>query len=154
MTQNEIVDTLNDLIKVCNDGVEGFQAGAEHSTVDMPRLKMFLMDRRQECVAAAEALSALVREQGATPTTSTTASGSLHRGWLNIKTTLAGNDNLAVLEECERGEDAAKAAYRKALAKDLPAPIRAIVELQFQGVLRNHDLVKDLRDEEKRLHHA
>jgi len=153
MTNNEIVGTLNDLIKVCNDGDEGFKACAEDADVDMPKLRAFLRDRQQECAAAAQALRALVLEQGADPVTGTTASGSLHRGWLNLKTAIAGKNTVAVLEECERGEDVAKETYRKALAKDLPVPIRMVVERQYQGVLRNHDLIKDLRDQEKRAHH-
>lgn len=37
-------------------------------------------------------------------------------------------------------------SYRKALEKDLPAEVRLVVERQYQGVLRNHDQVKALRD--------
>jgi uncharacterized protein (TIGR02284 family) len=35
-------------------------------------------------------------------------------------------------------------SYEKALNKDLPAPIRAIVERQYQGVLEHHDTVRSL----------
>jgi len=52
----------------------------------------------------------------------------------------------SLLEECERGEDVAKAAYSKALKEMLPENIRAVVERQYQGVLRNHDQIRDLRD--------
>ncbi|MBV8635803.1 MAG: PA2169 family four-helix-bundle protein [Burkholderiaceae bacterium] len=149
MTNEEIISTLNELIKVCNDGSEGFKACAEHANVDSPKLKMLLVERQRECASASDALRALVVEQGADPATGTTASGALHRGWLDIKTAVSGKKDLAVLEECERGEDAAKEAYRKALAKDLPSPIRAIIEMQYQGVLRNHDQIRALRDEER-----
>ncbi|RMM00059.1 hypothetical protein APX70_07401, partial [Pseudomonas syringae pv. maculicola] len=60
------------------------------------------------------------------------------------------NDDLAVLEEAERGEDVAKKAYSKALEKSRekgvsPAVI-AVIEKQYQGVLKNHDEVKALRN--------
>jgi len=154
MNQDEIVGTLNDLIKVCNDGSEGFKACAENANVDMPKLKALLVQWQQECAVAADALRAIVAAQGADPASGTTASGTLHRGWLNIKTAIAGKNNIAVLEECERGEDVTKAAYRKALDKDLPLQIRMVLEQQYQDVLRNHDLIKDLRDQEKRAHHV
>ena len=35
----------------------------------------------------------------------------------------------------------------KALQKALPADVRQVVERQYQGVLRNHDQVKMLRDQ-------
>jgi len=154
MTHNEIVSNLNDLIKVCKDGCEGFKTCAEDSNVDMPQLKSLLTQRREECGRAADELRALVLQQGSDPVDSTTVSGSLHRGWLNLKTAVAGKDNVAVLEECERGEDVAKDAYRKALAKDWPAPIRTVIERQYQGVLHNHEQIKSLRDEAKRAHHV
>ena len=89
----------------------------------------------------------MVRDLGGTPADGTTAAGALHRGWLNVKTAITGKSDRAVLEECERGEDVAKLAYQKALAKELPESIRIVVERQYQGVLRNHDLIKGLRDE-------
>ena len=36
--------------------------------------------------------------------------------------------------------------YKKGLGKDLPVHIRSIVERQYQGVIANHDRVRDLRD--------
>jgi uncharacterized protein (TIGR02284 family) len=55
-------------------------------------------------------------------------------------------DELAVLTECERGEDVAKAAYASALDEDLAPRIRRIVERQFRGVVQNHNRVKGLRE--------
>ena len=75
------------------------------------------------------------------------AAGALHRGWVSVKSTLSTYDDKAVLEECERGEDNALARYRKALKKPLPAGVKLIVERQMQGVQRNHDQIKMLRDQ-------
>ena len=55
-----------------------------------------------------------------------------------------------MLEECERGEDAAMARYRKALKQDtLPEPLLALVQRQQMGVQQNHDQIKALRDRMK-----
>jgi len=51
----------------------------------------------------------------------------------------------AVLSECERGEDAAMAAYEAALKKSLPTDVRTLVERQYQGVKANHESVRNLR---------
>ncbi len=92
-------------------------------------------------------LQALVASAGGTPEDSGSVSGALHRGWISVREALTGRDDKAILEECERGEDHAKAQYRKALERgDLPAEIRAVVDRQYQGVVANHDRVKSLRD--------
>jgi uncharacterized protein (TIGR02284 family) len=74
----------------------------------------------------------------------------MHRGWINLKSTITGMDDAAVLAEAERGEDSAKRAYESALKKDLPQDLRAIVERQYQGVKQNHDRVRDLRNARSR----
>lgn len=51
-----------------------------------------------------------------------------------------------MLNECERGEDAAVARYREALQQNLPHDIHAMVQRQFEGAQRNHDMIKALRD--------
>jgi uncharacterized protein (TIGR02284 family) len=71
---------------------------------------------------------------------------ALHRGWISIREAITGRDDMAILEECERGEDYAKAQYRKALEQELPAAAREVVQRQYQGVIANHDKVRALRD--------
>ena len=63
-----------------------------------------------------------------------------------MKASVTERSDLAILEECERGEDVAKARYKKALDAELPNDIRAIVQLQYNGVVQNHDQIRDLRD--------
>ncbi len=64
-----------------------------------------------------------------------------------VRAKLTGYTDLAMLEECERGEDAALETYREALKTRMPADIQALVETQYQGAKRNHDEVRKLRDQ-------
>jgi uncharacterized protein (TIGR02284 family) len=80
--------------------------------------------------------------------------GAVHRGWVNVKAAVSTRDDLAILEECERGEDVAKARYGKALESTLPQDIRSIVERQYDGVMKNHDQIRNLRDEYRAKQHA
>jgi uncharacterized protein (TIGR02284 family) len=91
-------------------------------------------------------LQVLVSQCGGKPDEGGSLSGAVHRGWVAVRGTLAGYTDLGMLEECERGEDVAKTRYRKALEQPLPEPIRTIIERQYQGVLRNHDQIRTLRD--------
>jgi uncharacterized protein (TIGR02284 family) len=71
----------------------------------------------------------------------------MHRGWLAVRGTVALNDDLSMLEESERGEDTARHRYRKALLQDLPLSVLAVVQRQAEGVQRNHDEIKRMRDQ-------
>jgi len=141
---DDIISTLNDLIEVSKDGEEGFRSSAEH--VDEPQLKTFFLRRSHEVATSVQELQGLVRALGGEPASSTSLGGALHRRWIAIKTALTSNDTVAVLNETERGEDVALAAYRKAAEKDLPTHIRFVVVRQLEGAKRNHDQVKQLRD--------
>jgi uncharacterized protein (TIGR02284 family) len=144
MDKKDIISTLNDLIETSKDGEQGFRTCADG--VKGAKLKTLFAEAASRCAEGAAELKAKVRALGGDPETSGSVSGSLYRGWVNIKSTITGMDEAAVLAECERGEDAAKRTYENALKKDLPAGIRSMVERQYQGVKQNHDRVRDLRN--------
>jgi uncharacterized protein (TIGR02284 family) len=141
----DVIDALKDLVECCKDGEYGFRESAEQ--VKREDLKTTLLRRADDCRSAAQELNDLVRQCGGSPEDGGSAMGAMHRGWVAVKATLSTYDDKAVMEECERGEDNAKARYRKALEKPLPPHIRQVVERQMQGVQRNHDQVKMLRDQ-------
>ena len=141
---DNVVDVLNDLLESCRDGEQGFRALAEHANAG--ELQGLFVRRASECAAAAADLAQMVRAYGGTPADGGTVAGALHRSWVAVKTALSINDDKAVLEECERGEDAAVARYRKALEHALPADVRVLVQRQAVGAQRNHDEVRALRD--------
>lgn len=144
MDNDDVVDVLNDLLESSRDGEYGFHASAEHA--ESGELKGIFQRHSRECAAAAVELEHEIRRLGGDPASGGSVSGALHRGWVSVKTALSTSDDKAVLEECERGEDAAVARYRKALKANLPADIRALLERQSQGAQRNHDEVRALRD--------
>ncbi len=145
MLDNEdTVAVINDLIEISKDGEEGFLKAAED--IQDPKIKSYLMRRSANVRESILELQNLVRELGGKPADSTSVAGYLHRKWIDLKTAIVENDNLAVLNELERGEDVALRAYRKALTKDLPSNVAQIVLHQSTGVQRNHDEVKQMRD--------
>ena len=147
MNNVEIATLLNGLVEISRDGAEGFKTCADK--VNDPDLKMFFLDRAQSCEEAVNTLSVEVIYYGGNPDTSGTTTGALHRTWINIKTALTKKDNLAVLEECEMGEAAAVMAYENALRQEIPDNLRALLERIYEGVKKNHERVRQLRDEAK-----
>lgn len=144
MSNDDIVDVLNELIETCKDGEYGFNSCAEHAKA--AELKSIFASRADECRRAAEELQSQVMACGGKPEDSGTAAGALHRGWVAARSALTGYDDRAMLDECERGEDVAKRKYRKALEQSLPPDIRSLVERHMAGVQANHDQIKSLRD--------
>jgi uncharacterized protein (TIGR02284 family) len=141
---DDTVKILNKLIETSEDGLKGFKEAADKATE--PQLKQMFAERAQGCSQSARELQALVTAMGGEAEKSGSVAGAAHRGWVKVKTAVSDN-NIAVLEEVERGEDYAKASYTKALKSELPPQVRNVVEKQFQGVVANHDRIRDLRNQ-------
>jgi uncharacterized protein (TIGR02284 family) len=144
MDKDDVISTLNNLVETSKDGEQGFRTCADG--VKNAQLKTQFTEAARRCAEGATELQTKVRALGGDPEKGGSMSGSLRRGWVNIKSAITGMDEVAVLAECERGEDVAKHAYEAALKKDLPADVRSIVERQYQGVKQNHDRVRELRN--------
>ncbi|MBV9861547.1 MAG: PA2169 family four-helix-bundle protein [Alphaproteobacteria bacterium] len=144
MDNDDVVSALNTLVETSKDGEQGFRTCADNAK--NPQHKQFFEQAARRCAEGAAELQAKVRHLGGDPERSGSMTGALHRSWVNIKSTITGMDEAAVLAECERGEDSAKQVYEEALKKDLPADVRAMVERQYREVKQNHDRVRAMRN--------
>lgn len=142
MSQNKVISTLNNLIETCKDGAEGFQTAAG-GLKDAQVKTQFLEYSRQREQMVRE-LQEEVRRLGGTPEQSGSVSGTMHRGWINIKSAVTGKDDSSIIAEAERGEDVAKEAYENALKEQLPDMTRALVQRQSTLVRAAHDRVRAL----------
>src|SRR5690349_6633020 len=105
-----IASVLNDLIGTSRDDEKGFRTSAEDTK--NAELKEIFLKRAEDCAKGAAQLQQLVVQYGGKPEEGGSAAGAMHRGWVNLKSTVTGRDDVAILEECERGEEVAKAKYR------------------------------------------
>ena len=141
---DNIESILNELIETSKDGENGFGKAAQDAR--SPELKSLFRACATRCAEGARELQQIVQASGGDAEQTGSVAAALHRGWISVKEAMTSRDDKAILEECERGEDYAKAQYKKALEHDLPPNVRAIVQRQYQGVLANHDKVRELRD--------
>lgn len=139
---DDVISMLNNLIETCKDGQQGFQTAAEG--VKNSELKTLFHAYAQQRAKFAAELQALVRRLGGDPEQTGSIAASLHRGWINIKSAVTGEDERAVIDECERGEDLAVRNYQEALRGELPSDIHDIVERQAQAVKKAHDQIRNL----------
>ena len=144
MTNDNSISVLNNLIETLKDGEKGFKAAAEG--LKSSSIKAKFLDYSRERAQMASELQAEVRRLGGDPDKSGSMSGSLHRGWLDLKAALSGHDDHAVVAEAERGEDVAKGVYENALKENLPTSAQTLVQQQAVKIRRAHDDVRAIRD--------
>jgi len=144
-------ETLNDLIRINNDRIEGYsKAAAQAKDQDLQSLfSQFAQQSRQ----LATELRGLVNSRYGSDvndkqvTDETTASGKIYRAWMEVKDKFTGGSRKSVLSSCEFGEDAAQKAYRSALEDDDISPdVRSVIERQKSELLNAHNQVKMMRD--------
>ena len=142
MDNTKAISTLNSLIETLKDGEEGFRTAAEGLTD--PQTKAVFQQYSRERAQMAQELQAEVRALGGDPEKAGSMSGSVHRGWINIKSAVTGKNDASIIAEAERGEDVAKKAYEEASRAGLPASASAVVSRQAFQVRSAHDRVRSL----------
>jgi uncharacterized protein (TIGR02284 family) len=143
------IDVINDLIKINNDRAAGFEKAANDLENDANGIVPIFNKLAAESQQYATELTNIAQQNSDEVAEGTSASGDLHRAWIGLKSAFTGSDLLAILNECERGEDAAKAAYNDALDLDngLDAELVLLLQSQQLGINKGHDTIKSLRDQ-------
>ncbi|MBP6658705.1 MAG: PA2169 family four-helix-bundle protein, partial [Bacteroidia bacterium] len=121
MESNEkIVDSLNELIQINNDRIEGYErASKETNETD---LKLLFERFASKSNMFKSQLNSEVVKRGGKPNESTTASGKVFRVWMDFKAALTGKDRKAILSSCEFGEDAAQEVYDDIIKSGIGLP--------------------------------
>ena len=136
------ISTLNNLIETCKDGENGFRTASDG--VKNQELKTLFLTYSQQRAQFAAELQQEVRRLGGDPEQTGSVAASLHRGWINIKSAVTGEDEGAVISECERGEDSAVKNYQDALKENLPADLQTTIQRQYAQVKEAHDRIRAL----------
>ncbi len=110
----ETINHLNHLITIAEDGAQGYKTASEDAK-DLS-LKSLLSKYAGQRATYSTELKAIVTSLGEEPSEDGGPIGAIHRGWIEIKSWFAAEDNKSVIQECVRGEEAALNAYDKALA--------------------------------------
>jgi uncharacterized protein (TIGR02284 family) len=145
MNYRYTIVTLGELLTVTRDGEKGFCACAANTRNDS--LKRVFMSCASRRAAAAAELRELIGQLGGDPRMQGSILAAPRRGWLHRRAALALNDDDALVDECENGEDHALEVYRNALDDHLPEFVRQTVLRQFEGMMSDHDQIRVLRNE-------
>lgn len=145
---NGCIEAMNDLIKINNDRIEGYQRAINELPDDKDQdLKMTFDQMITESQTLKSELAQRVLQLGGDTAEGTTASGKLYRMWMDVKAVFTGGDRKTVLSNCEMGEDAAQNAYKMALEDDdVMEETKMLLRQQKQTLKAAHDKIKMMRD--------
>jgi uncharacterized protein (TIGR02284 family) len=145
---NKVTGLVNDLIRINNDRIVGYEKAMEELKPEDADLKSLCIRYIAESRVYLNELTHEVTRLGGDPADGTTNSGKVYRVWMDVKAAVNGNDRKTILNNCEFGEDAAQKAYDMALNNDveLEAPLRDMLVKQKAQLKMAHDEVKRLRD--------
>ena len=144
----ELTETLNDLVKINNDRIEGYERAADQSkTLDIDLQAIFQKMANESRTYKAE-LTEKISSLGGSVDNNSTVAGKIYRGWMSVKNLFTGSDRKSILESCEFGEDAAQKAYNDALESDADIDVetRQLIVKQKNSLKNSHDIIKKYRD--------
>jgi len=146
--QEELVSVLNDLIRINNDRIVGYErASKESKNIDVDLIATFNKMADQSRKYKGDLVQQVTR-LGGDAASDTTVSGKVYRVWMDLKAAITGKDRESILGSCEYGEDVAQRAYEAALESDayMSTEIRQMISSQKSELKTSHDLIRKYRD--------
>ncbi|MES2978914.1 MAG: PA2169 family four-helix-bundle protein [Pseudomonadota bacterium] len=137
------MNVLRVLAQACQTASDRFRVCAE--VADSADVKALLTRRGLEYLAAANELQAHQQRLEAMPGGISTDETGAVVGWAPPGG-LTGFSELALIEECERGEDTVLEAFADALALPLEPAVKEVTERQRLEAKNGHSQVRTLRD--------
>ncbi|AHF14357.1 PA2169 family four-helix-bundle protein [Niabella soli] len=149
MVYHNFIDLLNDLIRINNDRIAGYEKAVAELKEEQDNYlksifgKMIIISHDHNTD-----LARLVDFLGGEATTGTTGAGKLYRLWLDVKTIFTGiTDKRTVLEVAEKVESAARNAYKEALNEPgLPDELSNLLIAQEATLTESEHQIRALRN--------
>jgi uncharacterized protein (TIGR02284 family) len=138
---NNDVTVLNSLIKTLNDSIQGYQESAKD--IGNQRFATLFQERAQERQQVVTELQAAVARMGGDPDAGGSLLGAAHHAFVNLKSTITGKDDDAVLAEVQRGEEYLRDKFDTAIAEGGLSPTaRDVVQEAAQSVRQGADQIR------------
>jgi uncharacterized protein (TIGR02284 family) len=148
LTSKDTANVLDDLIKINNDRIEGYEKALKDIKPEDADLRMIFLNAIDQSRKIKMALGTELETLGGDIPSGTSGSGAIHRAWLELKATFTGHNRHSILSSCEFGEDAVQKAYDSALnSEKLPEYLATTVLEEKIELKLVHDRIKELRDQ-------
>lgn len=146
-TNNEkTIDVLQELNQFVNDRLEGYKHAAE--ATKNPAHQSYYKDLVNQSQKFSSEINSTISSIGGSSQNSTTAKGKIFRGWMDVKSSVTGNDEEAILNSNLYGEEWAQKAYNDALDNkaELPQNVVQMVEKQKQASLATCERLRQMKE--------
>ena len=138
------ISTLNTLIATTIDSITGYENSAKD--IDNERFAQLFRERANERQNVVQELRNEVRRLGGDAEDDGSFLGKTHQRFEDLKAAITGQDEQAIINEVERGEDYLKEKFETALNSDtLSGESRSVVERCYQSVRSGHDQMSQLK---------
>ena len=142
MANETIARALTDILNLNRTSVKGYQEAAEEvkNADTKAKLSQFSQQRAgfvSDLESYAKQYGIDAKDTNTVESLATDAAAAVHRGWINIKSAITGQDDSAVLEAAETGEASALKAYETVLSSnDVPAGAKTVFQQQHDAILQ------------------
>ncbi|MEO6967741.1 MAG: PA2169 family four-helix-bundle protein [Rhodanobacteraceae bacterium] len=139
--RNQKINTLNELIAITRDSAEFYtEASNKVNNAQLKTLFAHMADSKNGLVGA---MSREVKQEGAQPAKDGTFRGSLDQIYGDARAKF-GDKDFAYVSELEDSEDRLLHALDNVVKdKDVPTPVKAIVNTYLPAVRQQHDTMRD-----------
>lgn len=145
-SHQDTVNVLQDLLKKNYDAEKGYKQAMQDAK--NPALKNFLQQQALQRSNFATAIDKELHNLDEKPIEKGSIAGALHRAWIDIKSSVAGNEDEAVLEEVIRGEKSSVNEYQNVINNNtfLTPQINSLLKSQLNTIQDTLNHVKTLED--------
>ena len=150
METDKTINVLNKMVGINNDRIEGYQTASGET--DEPDLKALFLQFSLISEKCKQELSSEIFRLGGTPTEETKISGKIYRTWMDIKSSVTGNDRISLLNSCnlcKYGKEHTPEKYKEVWKDDLKylrveqiTPVNSQFALIGADHIRQHSIIK------------
>lgn len=136
-SHKNLVHILTVLLEKNYDAEKGYKKAMEHTK--NPDLKRFLKEQAIQRNHFATELDKHIHQLNEHPKDNGRGStlGTIHRFWMDIKSSLGKKDDQSILDECLRGEKASLKEYEEKIQKNILSPaVKSMLE-NHRDAIRN-----------------
>ncbi|QQX77307.1 MULTISPECIES: ferritin-like domain-containing protein [Aequorivita] len=124
---------LNELLEKNYDAEKGYKKAAEN--VENTKLKQFFNEQAPKRYDFGHEIKNEIKNYGETPEKGGSATGAMHRTWMDIETAFSSNNEETILEEVQKGEKAAIEEYNEVIQDTtLPPTTQKILTNQRDAI--------------------
>ena len=142
------VELLNDLLRINNDRIAGYQLALDQSVNIESGLKKEFEKIVMEGIEYKKQLTEKILSLNGDAKSGTTILGKMYRAWTDLKVAFAGNAKKNILSSCLYNEEIALHTYNAVLSEGehMSDDTRQLIIGQEEGLRRTHGLIRKYRE--------